>query len=105
MNTKTTFLLFTIALIYSCNLNKKNHVIVNKSVTFEKDIKTIAENYCGGYCHYGQWTDYAKLKQVADNGTLYKVVIKEKSMPKNSKLPKKEFQLINDWLETGAKEK
>lgn len=101
-------------MIIGCSTNKK---VVETSasnsntdtVTFDKDIKPIAKSFCGGsYCHHGEpsfWASYTNMKKIVDNGELYEEVIANKTMPAEMQLPKKEYNLIKTWLETGAKKK
>ena len=80
-----------------------------ETITFNKDIKPIMEKSCGGvFCHHGKpsaWTKYATTKAAVDNGTFYKEVIQDKTMPKRKKLSKLEYETIKKWLEEGAIEK
>lgn len=123
MKLKITILTFSIALLFGCSATKKTATPtppetplppeiaakIPENITFEKHIKAITIQFCGGgYCHHGSpsvWSKYENMKQIVDNGELKEEVIVHKTMPEGKKLPALEYHIIKKWLETGAKEK
>lgn len=77
--------------------------------TYRADIAPLIANRCGG-CHgangsggVSNITDYANLKKLVDNGSLKRTAIDDKTMPKGGPLPQNEIDLLQKWLDNGAK--
>lgn len=102
-------------LLFACTTKKattdkkEESTALPQEVTFENHIKPIALSFCGGsYCHHGKpsyYATYANIKEAVDNGSIKKLVIEKRVMPKFKKLPEEEYELFKKWIETGAKEK
>jgi hypothetical protein len=82
----------------------------NPTITYTKGLKTIVDKNCAtSGCHDASFkkmnfTSYTLLKKYADEGEIYKHVIKIKNMPPNHKLSDDELKSFKCWLEGGAQE-
>src|ERR1043166_247128 len=83
------------------------------TITYSKHILPIMQSICYS-CHGAgtsfagtdkDWTVFANFKTRADNGTVRKRVIEANpsSMPPSGKLPQAQLNLIDCWLQNGAK--
>jgi len=97
-------------LLAACN-KKQNAACDGSSPTYESEIKAIISANCGSSsCHgsgssNGDFTTYANLKPVLNNGKFKSEVIDKQSMPKNGKLTSSELSKIVCWKDNNYPEK
>jgi hypothetical protein len=79
------------------------------AATYSANIKPLVTTECAASssCHgagtsNSNYTTYAGLKAVADDGSLEKKVIKDKSMPPSGALPIDNRKQIKCWLNNGS---
>ncbi|MDF2437561.1 MAG: cytochrome c [Bacteroidota bacterium] len=81
----------------------------DSAVSYASQIAPLVTNFCVG-CHSpggsgnGEFTDYAGLKQKADNGSLHNRVVVVKDMPEagSPTLSDAERKLFDCWIKQGA---
>lgn len=95
-------------LFVSCRNDLRNLDCSTIGSTYLLDVKPIILGSCTtSGCHNagsgnGDYTTYAGLKAVADDGTLDKAVNIKKSMPKNGSLDIESRKKIRCWINAGA---
>ena len=78
--------------------------------TYNGEIKAIIDNNCtGGLCHdngssKGDFTSYAGLLNVLENGKFKSEVLIDQSMPRNGSLNQQEIDAIQCWSENNYPE-
>ena len=99
-----SLLVIIIMILNSC---KKKDKVDCSIVTYSGTISQIISGNCTNTgCHgasssNGDFTTYAGLKTVADNGSLHTRVVSKKDMPPGG-LSSENIQKINCWIENGA---
>ena len=96
-------------LISSCRKNEYKNIDCNKiSAKYSSDIFPLVSAKCNSSgCHAtgssrGDFTTYQGLKAKADNGTLEKTVLVNKTMPPSGALSQDDRNKIKCWLNNGA---
>lgn len=111
---KIFFLLLSVSLVSSlqfCKKKDKDDGVCNGSGTYDSSIKNIISSNCSEQSCHGagspnpNFTSYASLKPYLDDGTFKRVVIDNKTMPKNSSLSTTDYNAIKCWAEAGYPEK
>lgn len=83
-----------------------NTIIPDENITYNKTIKPIIDQNCGG-CHHPQTlntlpylTNYEEVKFEAENGTFASTIFDEnpRLMPPSNPLLNKEKELITKWI-------
>jgi hypothetical protein len=105
----TGLIFFVVLFFQTCKKdNLRNLDCSNIPATYNSDIKPIISSHCStsNSCHGTgstlDYSDYAKLKAVADNGSLEKTTIKDKSMPPSGALTLDDRKKIKCWLNNGS---
>lgn len=101
---------FTIALIMlaSCRDEMGNLDCSSISSAYAADIKPLITSNCAtAGCHnagspQGDFTSYAGIKAMADNGRLKDKVIHDKTMPPSGPLSLDDRKKLQCWLNSGA---
>ncbi|MGB1017436.1 MAG: hypothetical protein ACPGVH_00070 [Chitinophagales bacterium] len=103
------FLLAIILFMFSC---KKGEVdCVDTNYTYETDVKSIIDKTCAtANCHNsgstnGDFTSYANMKFVLDNGEFNNRVFIKEDMPRARILSFKKKSILQCWMENNFKEK
>ena len=106
------FILITIS-VFSCKKEEYFTPACDGSTpAYNSGIKAIIDANCmGSFCHgsgekRGDFTSYAGLKPVLDNGAFKKRVIDEQDMPKGkgNTLAQQEINIIQCWINNGYPE-
>ena len=105
-----TLLFFTLVLFQTCKKDDlKNLDCSTVPATYSANIKPLVTSLCAtaGGCHAagsanGDFTTYAGLKIMADNGMLEKETITDKSMPPSGALSLDNRKKIKCWLNNGS---
>jgi hypothetical protein len=83
---------------------------VTENITYTSHIKALVEKNCAlSGCHVPgtgrlDYTSFAGLKTVADDGRLRQKALVERSMPPNGSLTECELAQLDAWLKDGAPE-
>jgi hypothetical protein len=103
------FILFVVVVFQTCKKDDLKNLDCSKvPATYHSDIKPLVESHCAtsGSCHgAGSGRDYSTypgLKSVADNGSLEKSTITDKSMPPSGALSLDDRKKIKCWLNNGS---
>jgi len=107
--TKLFFLVFLLALTWlSCDKDLDKVDCTNVPASYNDHIKPLVTTNCAlPGCHAagssnGDYTTYAGLKAVADNGKLEDRVIHDRDMPPGQPLSLDDRKKIKCWLNNGA---
>lgn len=107
------FSLFFLTVVYlfvsSCKKNEYKNIDCNKiSAKYSSDIFPLISSRCNSSgCHAagssrGDFTTYQGLKSKADNGSLERTVLVDKTMPPSGALSQDDRNKIKCWLTNGA---
>ncbi len=107
------FVIVLCVVIASCKKKKEQKEILSAdcgkvTATYAAIIQPITNGNClGSGCHgagsgNGDFTSFAGLKIKADNGILFRRVVKDGSMPPSGSLSKDDRIKFKCWIENGA---
>ena len=113
MNVKIIYPVALVLLL--CNACKKEEDLTptcdGGTPTYDANIAGIINSTCTSTaCHgagssRGDWTSYATLKPVLDNGNFTNRILTKQDMPKGTTLSQDELNLMQCWMENGFPEK
>lgn len=84
------------------NSNKQVVSCDGSGATYNGDIKQIISSSCVG-CH-SNYSSYAGLKGIIDNGQFKRVVLTDQTMPQGAALTNAQLTKIQCWVDGGYKE-
>jgi hypothetical protein len=102
-------LIFVLFIFQTCKKDDLKNLDCGKvSSTYHSDIKPLVDTQCAtsGGCHGSgsgrDYSTYSGLKTVADNGSLERTTITDKSMPPSGALSLDDRKKIKCWLNNGS---
>ena len=111
LNKKVIVSVLAIALVailpYACITHKKATLDCSTIESkYTSDILPIIRDNCykchGAGSNKGDFTTYAGIKNMVDNGELENEVLKKQEMPPSGPLPEEQRKKIRCWLNNGA---
>jgi hypothetical protein len=104
-----SIIIFIITIFQTCKKDDLKNLDCSKvPSTYLSNIKPIIDTHCATStsCHAAgsgrDYSAYAGLKNVADNGSLEKTTITDKSMPPSGALSLDDRKKIKCWLNNGS---
>jgi hypothetical protein len=109
---KNKLLILLAIVFYTCKKESRLEETncTNYTTSYQYDIVPIIKTYCQSYsCHHqgdtnGDFSNYAGVKEKADNGSLNHRVLIKKDMPRPDlrQIALSDLRKIKCWLEAGA---
>ncbi|MCB9234822.1 MAG: hypothetical protein H6581_24425 [Bacteroidia bacterium] len=99
-----------LGLISACGSSSLTPKCDGSTPTYTTEIQPIIESKCNGSgCHNagssaGDWTTYAKLKPILNNGRFESTVLVQQTMPLGSQLSQSQLNALQCWADNGFPE-